>query len=129
MSDQHSGQTLAYLGDAWIELAVREHLLAKGWTKVNDLHKRAIRFTSAVGQSKVAIRWLEEQILSEEELAIYKRGRNAVGYRKPANTDREAYQRATGVEALFGHLHVIGHCARMGVLFSSYLSILEESEA
>ena len=62
MSDQHSGQTLAYLGDALIEVAVREHLLGQGFTKVNDLHKRAIRYTSAVGQSKVAIRWLEEQI-------------------------------------------------------------------
>lgn len=129
MSDQHSGQTLAYLGDAWIELAVREHLLAKGWTKVNDLHKRAIRFTSAVGQSKVAIRWLEVQFLSEEELAIYKRGRNAVGYRKPANTDREAYQRATGVEALFGHLRATQQEVRLGELLLSYLTILEESEA
>lgn len=129
MSDQHSGQTLAYLGDAWIELAVREHLLAKGWTKVNDLHKRAIRYTSAVGQSKVAIRWLEDQFLSEEELAIYKRGRNAVGYRKPANTDREAYQRATGVEALFGHLRAAEQVVRLRELLSSYLTILEESEA
>jgi ribonuclease III family protein len=129
LSDQHSGQTLAYLGDALIELSVRQHLLAKGWTKVNDLHKRAIRFTSAVGQSKVAIRWLEDQTLAEEELAVYKRGRNAVGYRKPPNADREAYQRATGIEALFGHLHMTDQSVRLSELMASYLAILEEFEA
>jgi ribonuclease-3 family protein len=128
LSDQHSGQTLAYLGDALIEVAVREHLLSKGWTKVNDLHKRAIRFTSAVDQAKVAIRWQDEQVLSEEEIAVYKRGRNAVSHRKPPNADREAYQRATGIEALFGYLHISGQFMRYAELMTDYLTILEESE-
>lgn len=129
MSDQHSGQTLAYLGDALIEVAVREHLIEQGLTKVNDLHKRAIRFTSAVGQSKVAIRWLEDDQMSETELAVYKRGRNAVGIRKPQSADREEYQRATGVEALMGYLHLTGNRERFLFLMASYLTILEESEA
>lgn len=129
MSDQHSGQTLAYLGDALIEVAIREHLMGQGLTKVNDLHKRAIRFTSAIGQSKVAVRWLEEEWLSETELAVYKRGRNAVGGRKPPNAEREEYQRATGVEAVMGYLHLVGNRERFAVLMASYLRILEESEA
>lgn len=129
MSDQHSGQTLAYLGDALIEVAVREHLLGQGLTKVNDLHKRAIRYTSAVGQSKVAIRWLEDDLLSETELAVYKRGRNAVGVRKPQSAEREEYQRATGVEALMGYLHLTGNRERFLFLMAGYMRILEESEA
>jgi ribonuclease-3 family protein len=129
LSDQHSGQTLAYLGDALIEVAVRKHLIGQGLTKVNDLHKRAIGYTSAIGQSKVALHWLEADLLSESELAVYKRGRNAVGVRKPQNAEREEYQRATGVEALMGYLHLTGNRERFLFLMADYLRVLEESEA
>jgi ribonuclease-3 family protein len=101
---QLSGITLAYIGDAIYEVLVREMLIKKGIQKVDHLHKLAIGYTSAVGQNKAV-----EQILSlltEVELAIFKRGRNANGDRKAKNATISEYRQATGLEALFGYLYL-----------------------
>ena len=78
---QHNGTTLAYIGDAIYELMIREMLLEKGFTKVDNLHKEAIKYTSAVGQKKALDIIYND--LTEEEVSIFKRGRNS-------NTDRKA---------------------------------------
>lgn len=101
---QYSGVTLAYIGDAIYEVLIREILLQKGLQKVDHLHKLAIQYTSAVGQSKAV-----EQIydlLSDQEIAIFKRGRNANGDRKAKNASILEYRQATGLEALFGYLYL-----------------------
>jgi len=95
---------LAYIGDAVYELAVRRYLLERGLRKVDDLHKEAINLVCAERQSQL---WTElEGILSEEELDICRRGRNAKSGRQPHNVSVGAYRRATGIEALIGHLYL-----------------------
>ncbi len=101
---QHNGLTLAYIGDAVYEIMVRENLLKSGLTKVDHLHSEAIKFTSAEGQ---AISFDKiENILTEEELSIFKRGRNSKTERKARNASLATYKKATGFESLIGYLYL-----------------------
>lgn len=113
---QLSGITLAYIGDSIFEVKVREFLIGKGLTKVDDLHKSAIKYVSAVGQSE-AFDLIKEE-LTDEEISIFKRGRNAESSRKPRNTSLAIYKRATGFEALIGYLHLSKNFERLDELYS-----------
>ncbi len=101
---QLSGTTLAYIGDSIYEVKVREYLIEKGLTKVDALHKNAIKYTSATGQSSAYD--LIEEFLTESEIRIFKRGRNCESTRKPRNTSLGVYKKATGFEALIGYLYL-----------------------
>ena len=101
---QYNGTTLAYIGDAIYEVLIRETLLEKGFTKVQDLHERAITYTSANGQAEAFD--TIESFLTEEEYSIFKRGRNANTERKARNADLATYKKATGFEALIGYLYL-----------------------
>ncbi|MDD3477833.1 MAG: ribonuclease III domain-containing protein [Candidatus Izemoplasmatales bacterium] len=125
--NQLAGLTLAYLGDVTYESAVRERLIGRGLTKVNDLHRAAIRYTSAVGQAKVA-KVLCGSFLSEDEIAVFKRGSNASSGRKPKNTDFETYRHATGLEALIGFLRIEKAEIRLEEVLQECFQIIEEDE-
>ncbi len=101
---QQNGLTLAYIGDAIYEVYIREFLLIKGLTKVNQLHKEAIKFTSAKGQKNALDKIYK--LLTEEEISVFKRGRNSNSDRKPKNTDLATYKQSTGFEALIGYLYL-----------------------
>ncbi len=96
-----NGLTLAYLGDSYYELSVRTHLINQKWTDVNDLHKLAIKFTSGTAQAQIMDYLLDDNLLFEEEIDLFKRGRNASG-RGRGNMDPQTYAKATGFEALIG---------------------------
>ena len=96
-----NGLTLAYLGDAYYEYRVRAYLIEQQLTKVNELHQTAIRFTSSKAQAHIIDVILNQNILSDDELDFYKRGRNASGSGRK-NVDRQTYSYATGFEALIG---------------------------
>jgi ribonuclease-3 family protein len=123
--EQHNGLSLAYVGDAVLELFVRHHLIAKGFTKVGDLHKHAIKYTSAIGQAKVAFR-LQDGLLSEEEMSVFKRGRNATSNRKPKNTELSTYHQSTGLEALIGYLYLQNNQIRLDEIFQQFVKVIEE---
>ena len=108
---QYNGLTLAYLGNAIYEVYIRELLLKEGYTKVDKLHKEAITYTSAKGQ-KIALDKIYDS-LSETEINIFKRGRNANSDRKPKNTDLATYKQATGFEALIGYLYLNNEIDRL----------------
>ena len=110
-----SGQTLAYMGDAVIELLVRRRAVAAGITDVGELNAFSRRFVTASAQSSAVGRMLPS--LSEEEESVYKRGRNAHGVRAPKNATTADYRRATGMEALFGYLFLSGQSERVQTLF------------
>ena len=110
-----NGLTLAYIGDASFELLVREYLLRKGLTKVDNLHKEAIKYTSAEGQEK-AFNIIQDS-LSDEEIAIFKRGRNSKTERKARNASLASYKKATGFETLMGYLHLTKDIERINELF------------
>ena len=101
-----NGLSLAYAGDAYYELLIREHFINQGKTKVNDLHKNVIKYTSGLAQSKFIHYFLENNILSEEEINIFKRGRNSHVHTSRKNLDLKDYLDATGFEALFGYLYL-----------------------
>jgi ribonuclease-3 family protein len=113
---QLSGTTLAYIGDSIYEVKVREYLIEKGLTKVDELHKSAIKYTSATGQSSAYD--LIEEYLTESEKSVFKRGRNSESTRKPRNTSLAVYKKATGFEALIGYLYISKDFKRLDELYN-----------
>ncbi len=111
-----SGATLAYLGDAVIEIMVRQAIIESGVTDPGKLNAIAKKFVSAKAQSAGVEHVLSQ--LSDEELAIYKRGRNAHGISVPRSATVGEYRRATGLEALFAYLHLCGRRERLCELFA-----------
>ena len=107
--------TLAFLGDAVYELCVRQRVVAEGNCPVNDMHRKAVKLVNAAAQSDAFERI--SGALTEEELAVYKRGRNANATSSPKHAALADYRRATGVEALFGYLYLNGETERIGELF------------
>lgn len=106
---------LAYEGDAIYELKVRTYLLEQSESNVNTLHRLASRFVSAAAQSRLME--ILEPVLTEEELEIYHRGRNAKSHSRPKNAEMIEYRRATGFECLFGFLYLSGQMERIDELF------------
>ena len=102
---------LAFVGDGVYSLMVRERLLSEANRPVNDLHRLAVRDVRAEAQSAAMDRLLP--VLTEEEEAVFKRGRNAHTARSGAD-----YHRATGLEALFGWLYLSGRIDRVRELFA-----------
>ncbi|EMG26821.1 hypothetical protein X560_2042 [Listeria fleischmannii 1991] len=103
---QLNGLALAYMGDAVYEQHIRLYLLQLGKTKPNQLQKKATEFVSAKGQAKVLNTLLERDFLTEEEMAVYKRGRNAKSYSLPKNTDAATYNLSSAFEAVIGYLYL-----------------------
>ena len=103
--------SLAYLGDAVLEVMVRERLVLDG---KGDINKRALEYVTAVSQSKAVEKILP--MLTEDELAVYKRGRNST-HTAPKSATRAEYSRATGLECVFAYLHLAGERERMQELF------------
>ena len=100
----YSPLTLAYIGDAVYELVIRTLLVEQGNTQVNKLNQRANKLVKASAQSEM-IEKLKSH-LTEEELGIFRRGRNAKSYTMAKNATMSDYRRATGFEALMGYLYL-----------------------
>ena len=107
----YSPLTLAYIGDGVYELVIRTILVKKGNCPVNQLHKRASNLVKAGTQSHMME--ILEPMLTEEELAVYKRGRNAHSPTMAKHATMADYRRATGFEALMGYLYLTGQIDRM----------------
>jgi ribonuclease-3 family protein len=101
---------LAYLGDAVIELWVRERLVRAGICSSHKLNEQAKRYVTAPAQALAMKRILP--LLDAEENAIFRRGRNAGHTSLPKNATAAEYRAATGMEALFGWLHLAGRGER-----------------
>lgn len=107
---------LAHIGDGVFELMVRSKVLLEGKTRVNDLHRACVKLVTAPSQAKRMEKLLPH--LTEEELAVFKRGRNAKVNSVPHAASVREYHEATGLEALFGYLYLKGEKARLNELFS-----------
>jgi ribonuclease-3 family protein len=107
---------LAFVGDGVFELLVRERLVAEGARPAHKLHALAVKKVRASAQAS-AYHALE-QILTDDEAAVLKRGRNANTTRVPKSCAPEEYRKATGVEALFGWLWLSGRAERVAGLFA-----------
>jgi len=112
---------LAYLGDGIFEVYVREYLIVeKGITKPDLLQKEAIQFVSARAQAEFMKEAMTQQWLSEEEISIYKRGRNAKNTRTMKNTSVITHNQSSGFEALIGHLYLLKNDKRIFEIFELY---------
>ena len=114
---------LAHVGDGVYELLCRSYLCAKGDQTVLKLHKDTVNLVKAPTQAKYAE--LLQQHLTEEEFAFYRRGKNAHTHAAPKSATRAEYAKATGLEALFGALYLLGRTDRLNELFHI---IMEESD-
>ena len=109
------GAPLAYLGDSVLELITRQYLLSTGVSDVGKLNAMALSYVRATAQSEAVERILPH--LSDDEMHVFKRGRNAHGVAIPKSASASQYRRATGLEALFGYLYINGMTDRMKELF------------
>ena len=110
---------LAHLGDAVYELLVRTYLCAHGKATGKGLHRATIELVCAPAQSRAAEKILPR--LTEEEQAVFRRGRNANVHSIPQHASRAEYQQATALEALFGWLYLRGEHSRIEELFAAMM--------
>ena len=108
---EYSPLTLAYIGDGIYELVIRSIVVERANRSANDLHKKTTRYVKAPAQSAMIEALLPE--LTEDEEAVYRRGRNAKSYTTAKNASVADYRRATGFEALMGYLYLTGQTDRM----------------
>lgn len=119
---QYSSLVLAYMGDAVYEKSIREYVVKQGVCKNGALHRKSIKYVSANGQS-YAVKLLEEK-LTEDELDVVRRGRNANPHSSAKNADIVDYKYATGFEALIGYLYLTEQYERMEEIISATIEII-----
>lgn len=128
MSDEDikaiSNLGLAHIGDGVFELLCRSFLCARGGRNVGNLHKDTVAMVKAPAQAKFADKLLSH--LTEEELAFYRRGKNAHVHAVPKGATPAEYAKATGLEALFGALYLAGKTERLNALFCMVRAELDE---
>ena len=107
---------LAHIGDGVFELLCRSYLCARGGKTVGNLHRATIAMVKAPAQAVFADKLLP--LLTEEELAYYRRGKNSHVHAVPKSCTPAEYSKATGLEALFGALYLAGQTQRINELFS-----------
>ena len=115
---------LAYVGDAVFELMVRAWICSQGKSKVKRMHGEAISFVSATAQARAAEAIIP--LLSEEELSVFRRGRNAHTNSVPRGSTQGDYHLATALEALFGFLYLKGEKDRINELFEVVMGSKED---
>ena len=113
--DAISNLGLAHIGDGVFELLCRSYLCAKGGKTVDRLHRETIAMVKATSQAKMVEKILPH--LTEEELAFYRRGKNSHVHAVPKSATPAEYAKATGLEALFGALYLMGNRDRLNQLF------------
>ena len=106
---------LAHIGDGVYELMVRTYLCSRGALKVQQQHKATIRLVNAASQAAFADKLLPS--LTQEELAFFRRGKNAHTHAAPKAATPKEYAMATGLETLFGALYLMGQTRRLNELF------------
>ena len=107
--------TLAFVGDSVYDLLVREYLLTTGKRQVGELNKQKVSMVCCSAQTQ-SLEKIKE-MLSEEEEAVFKRGRNVQVHSVPRNSSLKDYHTATGLEALFGYLYLSDRIERIRELF------------
>ena len=113
---QISAAALAYLGDSVLETMIRERLILKGYEKPSRLNEEARKYVTAVNRNQAYLKI--KDLLTENEEAIVRRGRNSSHLNVPKSASAIEYKNATGLEALFGYLYLKAEKERILTLFS-----------
>lgn len=117
--DAISNLGLAHMGDCVFEILCRAYLCAQGEKTVDRLHRDTISMVKATSQAAFADKLLP--LLTQEELAYYRRGKNAHVHAVPKSATPAQYAKATGLEALFGALYLAGKTERLNALFRAVM--------
>ena len=112
---------LAHIGDGVYELLVRSYLCTRGDKTVLKLHRDTVELVKAPTQAKFADKLLPH--LTEDEAAYYRRGKNSHTHAAPKSASPKEYAKATGLEALFGALYLLGQTDRLNELFGIIMEI------
>ena len=113
---------LAYLGDTVYENYVRLYLINKGFNHVKDLQEESLKYVSAKSQSRILKELINNNIFTEEELEIIKRGRNSKTNSHPKNTNIITYKEATSLESLIGYLKLENKEERIKEIMNNILT-------
>lgn len=122
--DLLNGSVLAYMGDAYWSLIVREYLIDKGFTKAKDLQKESVNYVSAKAQARFIHEF--EDMFDAKDLEIFKRGRNYKSTSVPKNTDVSTYRISTGFEAVVGYWYLTKQETKLTVLWNKVKTLMEE---
>ena len=124
---QLNALALAYMGDSVLDMYVRYYLIAQGNVRPHRLHVEATKFVSAKAQAAIIGQLLEEHFLTEDEVAVFKRGRNAKSGSVPKNTDLNTYRYSTGFEAMLGYHYFQGKQDRLDEIMKKVFMIIEQT--
>ena len=119
-----NGSNLAYVGDAYYELYIRTYLINKGITKSAELQKEAIKFVSASAHAKIYYRINE--LLTEEEMEFFKKGRNNFSKSHRKNMNISEYATSSGLEAVIGYLYLTNKLERLEFIMKKIIEVVEE---
>ena len=126
---QFSPLVLAYIGDAYYEMIVRTHVVSAGNMQVEKLHRKVTGLVRASSQAAIARYYVDTEEFTEEEMAVFKRGRNSKSHTMPKNAEPADYRRATGLEAVIGYLYLEGQNKRAEELILRGIEYLAETDA
>ena len=119
-------QTLAFIGDAVYNVYIRTYLSSVSTAKAGTLHKLSIKYVSAKGQSMLVDKLMD--MLTDEEIAVYKRGRNTNIHSISKKVDIVEYKKSTGFEALIGYLYVKKDKERLEFLIQKCIKSFDYKE-
>lgn len=121
----YSPLTLAYMGDCIYELVIRSIVVERANRNVNDLHKKTVKYVKAGSQAKIIMALDAAGELTEDETAVFHRGRNAKSNTSAKNATIGDYRKATGFEALMGYLYLTDQQERMLYLIKRGMELAE----
>lgn len=120
----YSPVVLAYMGDAVLETVIRTVLVSRYTNKVSDINKKCSSIVKATTQARIVRLLLDEEVLTEEEKSIYRRGRNANTFTSAKNAGISEYKMSTGFEAVLGYLYLSERTDRLLYIVKTGLELL-----
>lgn len=124
--NQMNSTMLAFVGDSYYDLKIREMLCKRGVNKPNRLHQLAVKYVSANAQATTLAYLLQQNLLTEREQEIVKKGRNTKSRSVPKNTDVLTYAHSTAFEALIGYLYLTEQFDRLNEIVAQSIAYKDE---
>jgi len=125
---QMNSTMLAFVGDSYYDLKIRERLCRQGINKPHRLHQTAVKYVSAHAQAATVKQLVETGMLNEIELDVVKRGRNTKSRSIPKNTDVLTYMYSTAFEALIGYLYLNEQFERLDQIIEFSIELKQKEE-
>ena len=115
-----SGNVLAFIGDAVLSLQVREYMIDLGYSRLKSMQETSTKFVAVRSQAEFMNELLKNNLITDDEMIYYKRGRNAKSKSMAKNADMLEYRIATGLEALWGYLYLSKQEERLADLWTMF---------